>query len=147
MKPLLYFILIFKMSALFAQASASSDTILIVKDKYDWRKVRNAKLMTYADSINNYSRGEPLPNFLFDVCFDNHSVYWPDMHTAISVRWKILEMVNNPIALKQILITRDKRLKKSCDHISEKKYPYLLAPMWKKTFYQLIKKRYRELDN
>jgi len=106
-------------------------------------ELREKKISAYADSINRYTGGV-LPNFLFDLCLDWKAEYWPGLHTATSVRWMILEKVNNKTSLKLILNTRDKRLKSRCNHVSDNVYPYLSVPMIKQSFYQLIRKRYRQ---
>ena len=108
------------------------------------KELRNKELSVYADSINRYT-GEKLPNFLYDLCLDWKASYWPDMHSATSVRWMILEKVNNKAALKLVLHKHEKQLKLRCDHIADKVYPYLSVPMIKKSFYQLMKKRYNQL--
>lgn len=107
-------------------------------------QLRNEEISAFAGSINKYTGGR-LPNFLFDICLDWQAAYWPDLHAATSVRWMILEKVNNKISLKLILKTRYKRLKLHCNHVSDNFYPYLAIPMIKKSFYKLIRKRYRQL--
>ena len=108
------------------------------------KELRNQEIAAYADSINRYTGGE-LPHFLFDLCLDWKASYWPDMHTATSVRWMILEKANNKAALKLLLNSGSPQLKLTCKHTADTVYPYLAVPMIKKSFYQLIRKRYRQL--
>ncbi|GAA3968853.1 hypothetical protein [Mucilaginibacter dorajii] len=145
-KMLLFFIVIFKVQLLFAQEVKDTTQKVTVKVglKVDLIKQRHDKINAYADSINSYISGK-LPDFLFDECFDWQKSFWPDLHSAVSVRWEILEKVHNQRALKAILNTRNKKLKRICDHKSDKVYPYLSVPMIEKSFYQLIQRRYKQI--
>ena len=147
MKWVLFFILMFKMQFLIAQKSedfTKKDSVLINKLKR-YQQRRENKMTLYADSINKYEDGL-LPNFLFDECFDWKASLWKNLHSPTSLRWEVLKQVCNKRALRKILATRDKRLKQLCSRKPEKVYPYIVVPMIDKSFYQLIKKRYRQLD-
>jgi hypothetical protein len=80
-----------------------------IKIGVNFREQAQEEISAYADSINSHQRGS-LPYFLFDPCLDWKKSYWPDMHTATSVRWAILKKVNNKQALKMIIQTHDKIL-------------------------------------
>jgi len=131
---------------LFAQviSDTSQDVLVTVGIGINFKKLRDDKIRTYADSLNNYRTGK-LPDFLFDECIDWHKSFWESLHSAVSVRWIILEKVYCKQALKAILDSQDKRLKKVCDHQCDKIYPYLAVPMIEKSFYQLVTKRYKQL--
>jgi hypothetical protein len=144
MKRFLVCILILKGQALVAQVHADSIGKVIVPITLSFAKQREWKITSYADSINNY-KGDIMPSFLFNACFDWNASLWEGLHSPVSLRWKILLKVNNKQTLKMILLTHDKRLRQRCSHISDDVYPYLAVPMIKKSFYQLIKERYRQL--
>ena len=110
----------------------------------NFKELRDKEISTFADSIDGCNGGE-LPHFLFEICLDWNASYWPDMHTATSVRWMILEKVNSKAALKLILKSNNPQLKLRCEHTADTMYPFLAVPMIKKSFYQLIRKRYRQL--
>lgn len=106
-------------------------------------KERQEKINSFADSINRYAEKE-LPSFLFDECFDLQSSLWEGLHSPVSLRWKVLEKVNNREVLRTILNTNDKRLKKKCAY-NKGSQPEIIIPMIEKSFYQLIRKRYKQL--
>lgn len=101
-------------------------------------------LELFADSLNNYSEGE-LPSFLKNQCFDWQRAYWEGLHSPISVRWQVLKRVDNKQALKSILKEGRKVLRKKCELRKEVSYPYLKVPDIGKSFFQLIKRRYKQL--
>jgi hypothetical protein len=142
MKTGLFFILFFQAQFLVAQ---KNDTIVNPTFGIGIDRVneRQKKITVFADSLNNYTGGE-LPNFLFDECFDLQSNLWEGFHSPVSLRWKVLEKVNNPQILKKILDTHDKRLNKRC-YYDKGSNPAIVIPMIKKSFRQLIRKRYKQL--
>lgn len=107
-------------------------------------KMRNFDIVKLADSINEY-KGRELPSFLIDKCVDLRRQYWPNYHLAISIRWEILEKVNNKFALKAILNRNDARLKCKCSYEGNV-YPYIKVPLIQFTTEQLIRKRYQQLQ-
>ncbi len=100
MRQLFFSLLIFHVQLSYAQTR--TDSIRKTKDSIiigiNFIELRNKEISAYADSINRYTDGA-LPSFLFDLCLDWKAAYWPDMHTAISVRWLILEKVSNKASL------------------------------------------------
>ena len=130
-------------SAEFLIAQKNNDTVVIVNVGIDRVKERHEAINVFADSLNNYAGGQ-LPDFLFDECFDLQRNLWEGFHSPVSLRWKVLEKVNNKEALKQILATHDKRLKKKCSY-DKGSNPVIVVPMIKKSFCQLLRKRYKQL--
>jgi hypothetical protein len=135
-----------KYCTMFGQTNQDSSKSFITVSplKVDIGQENLKKIVVFADSINKYYGGPP-PQFIFDVCFDWNASFWPDLHSPTSVRWQILEEVTNKKALKMILKIQDKRMKLKCSHITDKVYPYLTVPMINKSFYQLMRKRFRQL--
>lgn len=127
--------------------SLSSDTLPDIKNvivtKIGIKKNIDSILNNYADSLNHYAKGE-LPFFLFNKCFDLQRSLWKGFHEPISLRWAILEKVNNKESLKIILNSHDMKLKLKCAYDKGSK-PQIVIPMIEKSFYQLIKKRYMQL--
>ena len=143
MKRGLFFMLLFNTQFLFAQTKSDTSVLVSVGLGLDKVKERQEKINAFADSINNYTTGA-LPEFLLDECFDNQVSLWEGFHSPISLRWKILEKVSDKDALKQILATHDKRLKRKCRY-NRGSNPEIIIPMIRKSFYQLLQKRYRQL--
>ncbi|MBW8687909.1 hypothetical protein [Chitinophaga rhizophila] len=143
MKVTLFLILLLNAYVSLAQ---DIDTCLTVSVglRIDRIKGRQKQIITYADSINNYMRGA-LPRFLHDECFDTNVNLWDNFHAPISLRWKVLEMVNNRIALKSILEKDDRKLDKKCSCQRRKEIGFNI-PMMDSSFRQLIKKRYDQLS-
>ena len=143
MKTYLFVMLLFNLQFLIAQKN--NDTVITVSVGLgiDRVKERQEMINTFADSINNYRAGT-LPDFLFDNCFDSQSNLWEGFHSPVSLRWKVLEKVSNKDALKQILATHDKRLKKKCNY-DKGSNPEIIIPMIEKSFCQLLRKRYKQL--
>ena len=143
MKIGFFFILILKFQFLLAQRS--NDTIVgpSIGLHIDRVKQRQERLNAFADSINYYSSGA-LPRFLFNECFDFESDLWESLHSPVSLRWKILQNVNSRKALQMILNAGDKRLKKKCSY-KKGSNPELIVPMIRKSFFQLVRKRYKQL--
>jgi hypothetical protein len=140
MKTGLLFILIFQGQFLFAQRN--NDTV-VSPIRIDRVKERQEKISVFSDSLNNYG-GEAIPYFLFDECFDLQKNLWEGAHSPVSLRWKVLERVDNKQALKMILDKHDKRLKQKCNY-DKGSNPEIIVPMIKKSFCQLIKKRYKQI--
>jgi len=143
MKLFPFLILLFSVQFSFAQKYADSE--IIVNTSIDLVKARHEEINIFADSLNNYKRGR-LPRFLFDECFDLQAGLWEGLHSPVSLRWIVLEKVNNKQALKKILESHDKRLKNKCNYNSQGTYPELVIPLLEKSFYQLIQERYDQLD-
>jgi len=142
MKTFLLIALIFKMQFLLGQSVSDTPTVKVGLEINN-AKVRDGKIVLYADSLNNLINGV-LPDFIFNQCFDLQRYFWQDLHHPISLRWEVLEKVNNKNALKQILGLKDKRLKIKCDYVKNSS-PELTIPMISKSFYQLVRKRYKEI--
>lgn len=111
-------------------------TVSMEKEKED-------SLRVYSDSINTY-KGGISPYFLSDECFDLRRALWPEIHPSVSLRWQILKNVNNRKALKLLLKTNDNGLKHKCTG-EKKPFPLTEIPMSEYSFYDLIKKRYKEM--
>ena len=124
-------------------AQKNNNTIVNVSFGIDRVKARHEKINVFADSLNSYTNGT-LPNFLFDECFDLQSNLWDGLHSPVSLRWKVLEKVNNKQSMKMILATHDKRLKQKCSY-DKGSNPQIVVPMIQKSFYQLIRKRYKQI--
>lgn len=101
-------------------------------------------LKLYSDSITNYKAGN-LPAFMSDLCIDWNASLWKDLHSPVSICWKILSNVSDKRVLLLLLQHHKKQLKKVCLRRSENVYPYLKVPMIELSFYELIKKRYLQM--
>ncbi|SFW26461.1 hypothetical protein [Chitinophaga sancti] len=146
MRYLLFMYLLITTTVATAQRKNDAAEVLVMPLHIDRAKGREDKLVLLADSLNNY-KGGILPDFLFDACIDWNASYWKDLHAATSVRWLILKHVTNKQSLKLIIDQHDKRLDELCRKKAENVYPYLKIPMIKKSFYQLIKDRRKELSH
>lgn len=144
MKRGVLFIFIF--TAQFLVAQNKNDSIVTVKVGLGIDKVkeRQEQIKRFADSLNYYSSGK-LPSFLFDECFDNQLFLWDGLHSPVSLRWKIIEQVENKDALKQILSSKDNRLKRKCNY-DKGSNPEITIPMINKSFFELLQKRYEQLS-
>ncbi len=138
MKKALIFFIFFN-SKIFAQIS--KDSSFVMPSNYDTIKLNfgnsynaHVQIQILSDSLNKLSRSERLPSFLFDECFDYQTVYWPNLHTPISLRKMIVKGVYN----KQVLLrlSKDKRLNKVCKQKNTLKVPYL-----KKSYQWLFKEQ------
>jgi hypothetical protein len=137
----LLIILIF--STGFSIAQQKNDSVVIVNVGINRVKERQDRVNVFADSLNNYTGGQ-LPDFIFDECFDLQRDLWENLHSPVSLRWKVLEKVTNKKSLKIILDNHEKRLHKKCSFDKESN-PAIIIPMIKKSFRQLIRKRYKQL--
>jgi hypothetical protein len=137
----LFVILLLNVQFLIAQSDTSVH--VSVGLGIDRVKERQEKMNVFADNINNY-KGGILPEFLFDECFDLQSNLWDDLHSPVSLRWRVLEKATNRQALKSILDMHDKRLKQKCNY-DKGSHPEIIIPMIKRSFYRLIRKRYKQL--
>src|SRR4051812_43763435 len=68
-------------------------------------------IRTYADSINKVTAKKNIPSFVMKECFVQDL---PMMMSDVDIRDLIMNKVTNPEAIKIILKTKDKRLKKPC---------------------------------
>jgi hypothetical protein len=135
-------------TATFAVAQTKKDTGQVHATpglRIDRIEERIDQLTKFADSLNCYNGGV-LPTFLFDACIDWNTLYWEDSHKAISVRWLILQHVTNKRSLKLIIEKHDKRLNKKCNKTYNNEYPHLTVPMIRKSFCQLIRARYKQIE-
>ena len=143
MKTSLFFLLFLNVQFLNAQNNKDTSIHVSVGLGIDRVKERQQKINIFADSLNNY-KGKGLPRFLFDECFDLQRNLWNGFHSPVSLRWKVLEKVNNKQALKKILDAHNKRLDQKCDY-DKGSNPEIIIPMIEESFYQLIQARYRQL--
>lgn len=142
MKLILFSIAIF--STLTSLAQNPKDTTKFVTVSPSLKIRRSDEVKAYADSINNYIKGTPLPNFLLDECFEIDNLLWKSFHPSSSVRWEILLKVTNKPALKVIMQTFSERLKQKCSY--ERIHAYKISiPTAEQSFYQLMRKRYKQL--
>jgi hypothetical protein len=125
-------------------ANMPSDSLLaknIIKDTAITLDFNADRQMTiFADSLNDLSKEDSFPSFLFNECFDWNTAYWPDMHHPISLRQIIVSKVINKSVIEKILKSDDPLLRKVCDLKGS-----LSIPNSKKSFYELFKLRYAEL--
>lgn len=137
-------ILMFCTYHLSAQDKGDSD---VIRSSFhiDFVKEREKAIAVFSDSINNYN-GEKVPCFLYNECFDLNAPLWRGFHFTRSLRWQVLQKVNNKQALAMLLKTDRKKMDKRCTTLNkEKQEDYL--PFIEKSFWQLIRKRYKELNN
>jgi hypothetical protein len=142
MKLLLLTILVFNAYCLSAQ-NKSDSTVIITHFQIDRVKEREKKVLVFADSINNYKGGD-VPHFLYNECFDFNAPLWRGFHSNVSLRWQVLEMVNNKNALKILLKSHDKKLGKKCSLVDTYDQENGI-PLINKSFLDLIRKRYRQI--
>lgn len=137
--------MLFLFTTRFLVAQNKNDTLVTVSVGLGIDKVKERRetLKGFADSLNYY-KGGALPYFLFDECFDKQSFLWDGLHSPASLRWKILEKVENKDALKKIISSNDKRLKRKCKY-DKGSNPEILIPMIEKSFFELLQKRYDQL--
>jgi hypothetical protein len=148
MKLILFLILILTTMVSVAQVkdtvanpTVENGSIIVYRVGID--RLREEMLRKYSDSINEYKGGR-LPVFLLDRCFDLRSTHWFGCDTPISLRWCVLERVNNKEALERILKTKDSRLKVKCvDHRDRPRE--LKVEKIKKSFFDLLNERYLQL--
>jgi hypothetical protein len=131
-------------SSCLGQKLSDSTLKYLVGYRLDADSLRKIQFQLYVDSLNNYHKGS-LPKYLFDVCFDLQAGLWKGgLHSPMSIRWSVLEKVNNKKVLNYILSLNDKRLKRKCNYMATP-YPNLTIPMIDKSFYDLIKMRYEQI--
>jgi hypothetical protein len=141
----LFFILFFSVQSLSAQRNNDTVVTISVGLGIDKVKERQKKIKCFADSINNY-KGGVLPTFLFNECFDLESNLWNGLHSAVSLRWNVLKKVSNKEALKKILASHDKRLKRKCNY-DKSANPLIEVPLIRKSFYDLIQIKLSQLKH
>ncbi len=144
MKYYLMLFFIIKASFLFGQVEKDSQVFKQLLVTSDLMKVRGEKLKSFADSINCYKTGK-IPTFLLNKCFDySNTIPAISFHAEVSTRWLILEKVNNKKALKRILNSKERKINCKCKYALNKAETYHV-PLSDLSFYELIKKRYKEL--
>lgn len=139
------FILIFVSNTLYLSAQNKHDSMIVSTHlRIDRVKERQRKIDIFADSINNYNGGN-VPCFLYNECFELNAPLSRGFHSSVSLRWQVLQRVNNRKALKMLLKSANKKeLNKKCsldrdnqeDHIS----------LIDKSFGALIRKRFKEMN-
>ena len=142
MKMLLILVPILSTCCLFAQNKSDSvtpETHL----RIDRVKERQRKINMFADSINNYNGGD-VPGFLCDECLDIQTNSFFGFHSGLSLRWEILQRVNNKKGLKMLIKADDKKLNKKCALMNAENYGDGI-PLIDKSFRDLIRKRYKQL--
>lgn len=144
MKILLILILVFNTYCLSAQNKLDS-TIIETHFQIDRVKERQRKIDIFSDSINNYNGGN-VPCFLYNECFDLNAPLWRGFHSNVSLRWEVLQRVNNKKALKMLLKSaNEKKLNKKCSLINKDNQEDYI-PLIDKSFRALIRKRYKEME-
>lgn len=144
MKILFILILVSNTYCLSAQNKPDS-TIILTHFRIDRVKERQRKIDIFADSINNYNGGN-VPCFLYNECFDLNAPLWRGLHSSVSLRWEVLQRVNNKKALKMLLKSANKReLNKKCSLIDRDNQEDRIS-LIDKSFGALIRKRYIEMD-
>ena len=143
MRKYLIFILLFSSQLLVAQKKNDTLVTVSVGLGIDKELEREEKITFYANTINSYDGGD-LPAFLFDSCFDTQIDLWEGLHSPVSLRWMVLEQVYNKEALGLILSSQDKRLKSKCKY-DKRANDGIVIPMIKKSYFELIQKRYKQL--
>jgi hypothetical protein len=105
-----------------------------------WDLHAESRMKIYSDSLNVLPESSPLPAFLFDECFDLNRLLWPGLHQPISLRQMVVNKVTNKAVVERILKDESPLLRKICD------YKEFEVPEIKKSFYDLFKLRYAELN-
>lgn len=124
----------------------SLDTSYLKNFNYDLKEKREIEFQSYVEDLRNYKKGDPIPSFMLDECFDNKRQFWNNPHTGISLRWKVLVSINDKKLLEPFIHGKDKRLKKKCEFKREKTtWINIKIPSINKSYMQLIKRRYRQL--
>lgn len=136
---------IFCIAFVVTNVKAQSDTMQpkFIAKGYDYRIDRSKLIKSYADSLNNYSVLNNVPEFIFNECFEYDIKLRKDYHSTASIRWEILKKVTNKEALQMILKTDAPRLKIKCTkYKGDRKLKNTFSD---KSFYDLLKKRYDAL--
>jgi hypothetical protein len=105
-----------------------------------WDLNPESRMKVFSDSLNNLSMSSSLPAFIYNECFDLQHLLWPDFHHPISLRQMVVSKVTNKAVIEKILKDENPRLRKICD------YDELSVPEIGKSFYDLFKVRYAELN-
>jgi hypothetical protein len=143
MRVIFILFLIVNASYLFAQNKSDSGNLKTIIN-IDRVKERQKRIDIFADSINNFKGGD-VPSFLYNACFDLQASLWNGFHSDVSLRWTVLQRVNNKKALKMLLKTGDKKLDEKCGSLI-KNNPEEYIPLIDKSFLDLIRKRYKQMD-
>ena len=103
-------------------------------------------LKPYIDSVNNFTEGSKVPNFLLNPCFDNNPWYWNGMHSPISLREMVTRKVKNKNALEILTKNFVNELSAKCPRQVDSSGIYVIKiPLIEKSFYDLLNKRLIEL--
>ena len=136
---IIIFAILVKSLSIFAQETSANNEKVIYLAHVSMDSIKAKIFHEYADSINNFQTGN-LPSFVQNPCFDLNVGLWKSFHSPMSIRWEILQKVNNKAALKRILTTKDRSLFLKCSSKSTFQIHY-----FDKSYKYLIKKRIKEL--
>lgn len=136
---IIIFAMLVKSLSIFAQEGSANNEKIIYFAHVSNDSLKAKTFHEYADSINNFQTGN-LPYFIQDPCLDLTVGLWKSFHSPMSIRWEILQKVNNKAALKRVLATKDRSLFLKCSSKSTFQIPY-----FDKSYKYLIKKRIKEL--
>jgi hypothetical protein len=144
MKWFLFSLFLFSIHFSFGQKA--KDTTKFITVSPGLKVERDDDIKTYADSINNYTEGKDIPNFLFEKCFELDNMLRKSFHPSSSVRWEVLLRVSNKCALKTIMQKFSVKLKRKCsdERILANK---VSTPTANQSFYELMRKRYIQLQH
>jgi len=104
-----------------------------------WDLNPDSRMKIYSDSLNSLPEDGPLPDFLYNECFDLHKLLWPNLHEPISLRQKVVNKVTSKSVIERILKDDNPLLRKVCD------YDELPIPEVEKSWYELFRLRSAEL--
>lgn len=84
-------------------------TLVVTAENYRGVEMYENVSLSYADSLNFYSKGVELPKFLFDYLFDfkNYRIYKHFREETLSLRNSIFDRVLNEEVLKKIIESKD----------------------------------------
>lgn len=136
---IIIFALLVNSLSVFAQKGSDNNEKFIYSAHISMDSIKAKKFHEYADSINNFQLGK-LPSFIQNPCLDLTVGLWKSFHSPMSIRWEILQKVNDKATLKRILATKDRSLFLKCSSKSTFQIPY-----FDKSYKYLIKKRIKEL--
>lgn len=137
---ILYLFTLTGSSLVFAQDSTN------VIDNKKWltpEKYRESFIKKIAQELNSWKEGDSLPSFLYKVDFDSrHGGYWWTLHTPLSLRKMIFDLVDNEKILLEII-----RNKNIFDKTSDIPIQDFVPPFSDYSNYELSKYRLEEIYN